>query len=164
MSDEFPHGDPEVLMHRFIDAAVNDTDRFVELLESIGCPPDSPRGRVMAELVYTIATWIYDQDSDRPDDDRPVGCTCVVPAVPETIVMLLIITDDSRNWHATEHVLKNLCHVCTARALVLSSRAHARILNDTNPGWRPMAENQLKGRLDEENPVTWVRSNPNYCT
>lgn len=148
-------GDPELAMHRLIDSAVNDSERFAVLLDRLGCPPGSLRGQVLAELVYTVAGWVQDADGTDEPDDATLPCTCEgsVPAEAKAIRIALAYKamDGSDDGATLSSALVDAAR-CPAHVLdVLAAQAGAQVgmLDGTGHDWRPTLERELLALLDE---------------
>ncbi|MEB4210972.1 hypothetical protein [Mycobacterium sp. 94-17] len=138
--------DPELVMHRLLHAAVNNTEELAIFLERIGCPPNSLRGRVMAELVYTVGGWIQDEDRrgswDQPDDD-PLSCTCERPVPAEVkalrILFGLVAVGVSDHGATLNDALVDAarCPACNLDVHVAAARFQKNLLDRMHPSWQP---------------------------
>lgn len=148
------HGDPETIARRLTVAAVHDPTRFAEQLDEYAGCPDCAKA-VIAEFSYILGGLaLHDHAQVAEDDDRPVGCTCDRPSIPEVVAMASTLSIASNDSAAVGHVLEQIlpCRVCMFDVLMSVTAAHVAVLNDTNVAWRPMVENQLKVILGGEHP------------
>lgn len=140
--------DPDVLMRRLL-RAVNDPQSFAEVLAGFGNCRGCSMG-VVAQLVYTLAGLLLDQDQD-VDDQSIESCTCDHPAIPEIVAMRLVLTLDAEDDAVLGMTLGQVanCTSCMLAVLVASTRAQAITLNDVSPAWRPVFERHLLRLLDQ---------------
>ncbi len=140
--------DPDVLMRRLL-RAVNDPPSFAETLAGFGNCRGCSIG-VVAQLVYTLAGLMLDQDQD-VDDQAIESCTCDHPAIPEIVAMRLVLSLDAEDDAVLAMTLGQVvnCPSCMLAVLVASTRAQAITLNDVSPAWRPAFERHLLRLLDQ---------------
>jgi hypothetical protein len=140
--------DTELSMHQLLTAAVTDTQKFAAALAGLGgCPACSLS--VLAQLVYTLAGFVFDQEHHADDEPR---CSCEDPVAAEVIALRLTLCVSGDNDHfGVADALAGVidCQSCLLSVLFALMAAHITVLEGTTVAWRPLLERQLLAMLDE---------------